>query len=348
MLNIYENFSVKRILACNDANLKQAVKYLIRGDLIAFPTETVYGLGGNAYYPNAVSLIYHVKSRPAHNPLIIHIADSIMAEKLAEIPPHVEKLIQAHWPGPLTLVLNAKKPSKLAPQLLGQQNSIALRCPAHPIALELITRSGLPLAAPSANISGKLSPTRPQHVAESFKNNAQPKMILTGEHSLNDICLKGIESTIIDARDKNIKILRQGSFDNFSAITDLQADHATAINSPIIPAPILSPILSPGMLESHYAPNAKLRLNANSPEIDELMLGFATIAGDLNLSPTGDLAEAAYHLYDYLHQLDAMAVAMNLKKLSIAPIPMQDLGIAINDRLKRAAYHDRSQRATNR
>ena len=201
--------------------------------------------------------------------------------------------------------------------LITDANSIAIRCPHHPIAKQLITASGVPLAAPSANISGALSPTRASHVLQNFSNTSQPELILDD----NAPCQFGLESTIIDARYQHLTILRHGSLHVPEADAKTKADN----------------IIAPGMLAAHYQPKSRLRLNATAPEHDELMLGFGKYDGDLNLSKTSDLQEAAYHFYDYLHRLDAMSIH---KKIAVAPIPKDSIGIgiALNDRLKRASY----------
>ncbi len=317
------------IVPSHRENIQSAAVILRHGGLIAMPTETVYGLAGNAYDDDAIRLIYHTKARPAHNPLIIHIANADDAYNLAEIPANsqAEKLINEHWrndnpiiKGALTLVLNAKKNTSLSPLLITTQNSIAIRCPKHPIAKRLIQECNFPLAAPSANISGQLSPTCAIHVMQNFAKHSQPELILDDAEACHD----GIESTIIDARDDALKLLRHGSL--YLQETVLSQEKI---------------IIAPGMLSSHYQPKSLLRLNATAPNDDEIMLGFGAIDGTLNLSKTGDLHQAAYHFYDYLHQLDKLNQQRkqqgNQQKIAVAPIPNQDIGIALNDRLIRAS-----------
>ncbi len=315
------------------AMMQQAVTALQQGALVAMPTETVYGLAGNATDDAAVRLIYATKSRPAHNPLIVHIASIADAYDLAHIVAGsvAEKLMQKYWQPPadlndgamilgaLTLVLTAKENSALSKLLITDEGTIALRLPHHPTALELIAKAGFPLAAPSANLSGQLTPTRAEHVMRHFADLPQPHYILTDPCP----CHYGIESTIIDARGERLNILRQGSWQGEDFADIAQPEKNT-------------PIIAPGMLSRHYAPNSRLRLNASNQQADELMLGFGKIDGDLNLSPAGDLMEAAHHFYDYLFQLDQMNSPDYRKIIAVAKIPAHDMGIALNDRLARA------------
>ena len=332
-------YDAPKICHADDEGLKQAADFLRAGDLIAFPTETVYGLGGNALNQDAVRLIYQTKNRPAHNPLIIHIADFESAENLAHIHAAGKDFLKQYWAGPLTVICEAKIPSPLAPALITRQGTIALRIPSLKVAQDLIQACGFPLAAPSANISGKLSPTRAVHVSAQFAPNyqthRQPKMILT---ATNEFCQQGIESTIIDIRDadsNNWRILRAGTllmdrFPQKNKFADSgQTNAATSAQE----------ILASGMLRAHYAPETKLRLNATAPKTGELMLGFGETQGTLNLSPEGDLQKAAYNFYNYLFRLDRMAKAdYNISCIAIASIPLVGNGVALNDRLTRAAY----------
>ena len=316
------------IIPSDQQGINRASTIIKQGGLIAMPTETVYGLAGNAYDDDAIRLIYQTKNRPANNPLIVHIAKPDDAYQLADIKTGsiAEQLIQNYWHhdnpdnnGALTLVLNAKPNSRLSKSLITYQNSIAIRCPHHPIAKQLIAASNVPLAAPSANISGALSPTRAVHVLQNFLGKKQPELILDDASP----CRFGLESTIIDARYQHLTILRHGSL--HVPETNMKAEMEQETEN----------IIAPGMLSAHYQPKSRLRLNATMSETDELMLGFGAYDGDLNLSETGDLTEAAYHFYDYLHQLDSMSVH---EKIAVAPIPHQDIGIALNDRLQRASY----------
>ena len=315
---------MSRIIPSDQHGISRASMIINQGGLIAMPTETVYGLAGNAYDDEAIKLIYQTKNRPANNPLIVHIANAGDAYQLADIETGsmADRLIGHYWrngnavhKGALTLVLNAKKGSRLSKLLITTEQTIAIRCPHHPIAKQLITASGVPLAAPSANISGALSPTRAIHVLQNFSKFKQPELILDDDTS----CQFGLESTIIDARYQHLTILRHGS------LYVPEADAKTKTDN----------IIAPGMLAAHYQPKSRLRLNAEAPEADELMLGFGKYDGDLNLSETSNLEEAAYHFYDYLHRLDKMSIH---KKIAVAPIPTDNIGIALNDRLKRASY----------
>ena len=336
-----------KICHADDEGLKQAADFLRAGDLIAFPTETVYGLGGNALNQDAVRLIYQTKNRPAHNPLIIHIADFESAENLAHIHAAGKDFLKQYWAGPLTVICEAKIPSPLAPALIPTQGTIALRMPSLKVAQNLIQACGFPLAAPSANISGKLSPTRAKHVlaqfAPNYQTHRQPKMILTSE---NEFCQQGIESTIIDIRDadsQNWRILRAGTLlmDSFPQKNNL-ADGGQAgagVATEMDAANDAQEILASGMLSAHYAPETKIRLNATAPKTGELMLGFGKIQGTLNLSPEGDLQKAAYNFYNYLYRLDRLAKEdYNISCIAIASIPLVGNGVALNDRLTRAAY----------
>ena len=334
-------YDAPKICHADDEGLKQAADFLRAGDLIAFPTETVYGLGGNALNPDAVRLIYQTKNRPAHNPLIIHIADFESAENLAHIHAAGKDFLKQYWAGPLTVICDAKIPSPLAPALITTQGTVALRMPSLKVAQNLIQACGFPLAAPSANISGKLSPTRSAHVhtqfAPNYQTHEQPKMILT---SRDEFCQQGIESTIIDIRDadsQNWRILRAGTLlmDRFPQKNNLADGEQTSAGAETG----AQEILASGMLSAHYAPETKLRLNATAPKTGELMLGFGETQGTLNLSPEGDLKKAAYNFYNYLYRLDRLASAeYSISCIAIASIPLVGNGVALNDRLTRAAY----------
>lgn len=294
---------------------EKASALLREGKLVAFPTETVYGLGGNALDDKAVAKIYEAKGRPQFNPLITHVVGMSDAFSYAEYDLRAEQLMDAFWPGALTLVLPRKRKCALSLLVSAGLDCIALRAPKHPLAQALLRRSGLPIAAPSANRSGKVSPTMAEHVKEELGNKVA--MILDG-----GICPLGIESTVLDLT-KEPTLLRPGSITQEmieSVIGPIRTQSDGAIKSP-------------GMLESHYAPNAKLRMNANKTEKGEVMLGFGKMECDLNLSESGNLTEAAANLFAMLRELDARNVA----GIAVAPIPMERLGVAINDRLTRAA-----------
>ena len=301
-------------------SVEEAASLLISGRLCAFPTETVYGLGADATNSDAVLSIYETKGRPRFNPLIVHCADLDMAESLAEFSPLAKRLAKA-WPGPLTLVLPQRDGNKISDIVTAGLDTIAIRIPDHPLALDLIRAAGRPLAAPSANPSGRLSPTNAYQVRIGFGGRVP---VLDGGP-----CRAGVESTILKVEGDNVVQLRAGALAREEAETMIgrrieTAEHDTAISAP-------------GMLPSHYAPEATLRLNAEAPFADEAYLAFgpapATDRPLLNLSPTARLHEAARNLFAMLHELDAMGVG----KIAVAPIPEEGLGEAINDRLLRAA-----------
>ncbi|MDB5539404.1 MAG: Sua5 [Devosia sp.] len=285
------------------------------GELVAFPTETVYGLGADATNSDAVLKIYETKGRPRFNPLIVHVADLAMAETLVRFSPLAQRLA-AFWPGPLTLVLPKRADAKLSDLVTAGLETVGIRIPAHKLALELIRAAGRPLAAPSANRSGKLSPTTAAQVQLSF-GGAVP--VLEGGASQ-----AGVESTILAVDGDVVTQLRAGALPR----DEVEA----AIGQAIGVAKHDAAIAAPGMLASHYAPNATLRLDAETAEPGETYLGFGPGREGANLSPTGDLREAARNLFSLLHMLDETA-----SRIAVAPIPHRGLGEAINDRLKRAA-----------
>ena len=300
-------------------SVAEAAALLRAGQLCAFPTETVYGLGADATNPDAVLAIYETKGRPRFNPLIIHCADLAMAETLAEFSP-LARRAAALWPGSLTLVLPAKPSNGLADVATAGLDTVAIRIPDHKLALELIAAVGRPLAAPSANPSGRLSPTTAYQVRLGFAGRVP---VIDGGP-----CLAGVESTIIRVDGDRLVQLRAGAM--------AREDVAQALGLPVAVAEKDAAIAAPGMLLSHYAPNAQMRLDA-LPEPGEAYLGFGPapdFAGlSRNLSPSGDLREAARNLFAMLHELDAAGVGM----IAVAPIPNEGLGEAINDRLQRAA-----------
>ncbi len=285
------------------------------GEVVAFPTETVYGLGADATSSDAVLRIYETKGRPRFNPLIVHVADLAMARRLVEFPPLAETLA-AFWPGPLTLVLRRRADAGLSDLVSAGLETVGIRIPAHPLALALIRAAGVPLAAPSANPSGRLSPTTAQQVIEGFGGRVP---VLDGGP-----CLSGVESTILALHGERVVQLRAGALP--------RADIERAIGRPVERLEAGAAIASPGMLASHYAPAAALRLDAGAPAPGEAYLAFGPRDGTLNLSPSGDLREAARNLFAMLHALDATA-----DRIAVAPIPAHGLGEAINDRLRRAA-----------
>jgi L-threonylcarbamoyladenylate synthase len=289
---------------------------LRRGDVAAFPTETVYGLGADATNSDAVLKIYETKGRPRFNPLIVHVTDIAMARRFVTFSPLAEKLAEAFWPGPLTLVLPKRPDAGLSDIVTAGLETVGVRVPNHPLALELIRAAGVPLAAPSANPSGKLSPTTAAQVTRAFAGRVP---VLDGGP-----CTSGVESTIVAVDGKTVTQLRAGALP--------REEIERVIGRPVPVAEEGSAVAAPGMLASHYAPNAAMRLNAKSAQAGEVLLGFGAIGGALNLSASGDLHEAARNLFAMLHELDTRA-----PRIAVAPIPHSGLGEAINDRLKRAA-----------
>ncbi|MGI9407992.1 MAG: L-threonylcarbamoyladenylate synthase [Hyphomicrobiaceae bacterium] len=295
------------------------------GHLVAFPTETVYGLGADATNGEAVARIYETKQRPHFNPLIVHVSDRNAADRLVRFNDAASRLAGAFWPGPLTLILPAKENNGISSLVTAGLDTLAIRVPEHPVARALLETAGRPVAAPSANRSGRVSPTSAAHVADEFQDTGI--MVLDGGSSRS-----GLESTIVDLAGKHPAILRPGT------ITREEVEHV--IGQPAQPAPIPSPSAptAPGQLASHYAPTATIRLNACRANPGEALIGFgpdAPAAGDMvvNLSPTGDLREAAANLFDTLRTLDQQAPGT----IAVMPIPDTGIGVAINDRLKRAA-----------
>lgn len=298
-------------------DLEEYAALLRAGKLVAFPTETVYGLGADATNSNAVLAIYDTKGRPRFNPLIVHCANLKMAEKLVEFPPLAQQLAR-FWPGPLTLVLQRKPDTPLSDLVSAGLDTVGIRIPDHPLARALIEATGRPLAAPSANPSGKLSPTTAEQVIAGFSGRVR---VLDGGQ-----CRAGVESTIFKVTGDKVIQLRAGALP--------RAEAEAAIGRPIGAFAASGTLLAPGMMSSHYAPGARVRLNATAPRPGEAFIGFgpAYDAGT-NLSLSGDLREAARNLFSLLHALDATGV----ETIAVAPVPETGLGEAINDRLRRAA-----------
>ena len=310
-------------------DIAAAAKLIESGALVAMPTETVYGLAGDATNAEAIARIYETKQRPQFNPLIAHVSGIEMARSIAHVPALAEKLCDAFWPGPLTLVLERTEHCPVASLASAGLSSIAIRAPRHPMARQLIEAVVRPLVAPSANPSGTISPTRASHVVKSFEKGVA--MILDGGP-----CAIGVESTIIKIADDTITMLRPGG-------VSLEALEET-VQTPILVPTDQQTIEAPGMLESHYAPRATLRLNVREPADDEAYLAFGPAETGirahkqcLNLSPAGDLREAAANLFAHLHALDAICTKYGLSGIAAATIPNDGLGLAINDRLSRAA-----------
>lgn len=307
-----------RILPADKAALAQAADALRAGQIVALPTETVYGLAARADSADAVAAIYRAKGRPDFNPLIVHVSDLAGAEALALVDDRARQLAAAFWPGPLTMVLPLRADAPLAAAVTAGLPTVAIRCPAHPVMRAVLADSGLPLAAPSANASGGVSPTTAAHVAASLGDRVG--LIVDGGE-----CRAGIESTIIALRaDGGWQILRPGP---------ITAEHLAAVLGQGGSAASGETIEAPGQMTSHYAPGKPVRLNARQKVVDEFLISFGDGAGDYALSLSGDLAEAAARLYAALHA----AAAAPQPKVAVAPIPDHGIGAAINDRLRRAA-----------
>jgi L-threonylcarbamoyladenylate synthase len=294
-----------------------AATRLREGEIVAIPTETVYGLAGDASNAGAVAKIYAAKGRPDFNPLIVHVPDVAAAEEIAHFDDLAKQLADRFWPGPLTLVLPLNEGAKIAGAVTAGLPTIALRCPAHPVMRSVLLASGLALAAPSANRSGAISPTRAAHVAASL-GDAVP-LILDG-----GACRAGLESTIIAVREKGWELLRPGP---------ITAQEIARVVGAAALASSLKGIEAPGQLASHYAPSRPLRLNVVQADAGQWHIGFGAVAGDDTLSASGNLAEAAANLFDALHRADASG----RDSIALAPIPHEGIGVAINDRLARAA-----------
>ena len=287
------------------------------GGLVAIPTETVYGLAARADSAAAVAEIYRTKGRPDFNPLIVHVRTREQASALALFDDRARLLADRFWPGPLTLVLPLRAGAGIAPAVTAGLPTIALRMPAHPLAQRLLAELALPLAAPSANRSGDVSPTMPAHVRASLGDASPP--VLDG-----GACPAGLESTIVALRPHGTwQLLRPGP---------VTAAQLSALIGPP-DAAIPTAIEAPGQLARHYSPGKPLRLEAAGADADEFLIGFGPVAGDVTLSASGDFAEAASRLYACLHQ----AAAAGPARIAVAPIPQEGIGAAINDRLRRAA-----------
>ena len=299
-----------RILAFDDEAIAQAARLIIAGEPVAVPTETVYGLAADATNAEAVARIYAAKGRPSFNPLIVHVPDLAAAEQLGRFGEAARDLAERYWPGPLTLVV--PKGSAALPSIVtAGLDTIALRVSAHPVMQALLKACGRPLAAPSANASGTISPTRAEHVLKSLDGRI-PLIIDAGPTSV------GLESTIVAANGRGLRLLRLGPI-------DLGLELAVA-----------EPVQAPGMLARHYAPAKPLRLDAADARADEFLIGFGPVVGDESLSASGNLIEAASRLFDLLHRGDASPK----QAIAVAPIPVEGLGLAIRDRLSRAAHKE--------
>jgi L-threonylcarbamoyladenylate synthase len=300
-----------RILPADASGIAEAARLIRAGSPVAVPTETVYGLAADATNGEAVARIYEAKGRPSFNPLIVHVRDLEDAERIARFEPKARDLAERWWPGPLTLVVPLREDAGIASLTTAGLPMIALRVSAHPAMQGVIAASGRPLAAPSANASGRISPTRAEHVAASLDGRI-PLILDAGATRI------GLESTIVAVFGGMLRLLRPGP---------IPAEEVGAL---VVGG---GQIEAPGQLASHYAPAKPLRLEAVAAERDEWMIGFGPIKGNTTLSARGDLTEAAARLFDLLHEADAQP----LPRIAVAPVPDEAVGFAINDRLRRAA-----------
>jgi L-threonylcarbamoyladenylate synthase len=297
-----------RVLPFTEGSIAEAARLILAGEPVAIATETVYGLAADATNAEAVARIYEAKGRPSFNPLIVHVSDLASAEHVGAFSAEARELADTHWPGPLTLVVPLREGAGIASIVTAGLPTVGLRVPGHPAMQALLRAVGRPLAAPSANASGSISPTRAEHVLKSLRGRI-PLIVDAGPTE------RGLESTIVAATGGPLRLLRPGPI-------AIDAEHAAG-----------SRIEAPGQLASHYAPSKPLRLNASGADSDEYLIGFGPVAGDSSLSPSGNLVEAAARLFDRLHQADASAKP----RIAVAPVPEEGVGQAINDRLARAA-----------
>ncbi len=300
-------------LGTDPSDIERAAELLRDGKLVAFPTDTVYGLGADATNDRAVAEIFAAKDRPTFNPLIVHVSSIEMAVKLGHFDETARAFVKTYWPEPVSVVVPLVRTSGLSKLVTAGQDSVALRMPRAPVARQLIDAFGGPIAAPSANPSGRISSTTADHVLSGL--DGRIAAVIDGGP-----CPAGVESTIIGFLGGSPRLLREGAFVPDTA--DLE------VNTEVNTAP-----RAPGQLASHYAPVGAIRLEAETAEEGEFHIGFADIAGDVTLSANGDLIEAAARLYAALHQADARGA----ERIAVAPIPENGLGRAINDRLRRAA-----------
>ena len=299
-----------RVLPFTDESIAEAARLILAGQPVAVATETVYGLAADATNAQAVARIYEAKGRPSFNPLIVHVSDLAAAERIGLFDDDAAtQLAEEHWPGPLTLVVPLREGAPIASLVTAGLPTIGLRVPAHPAMQALLAATARPLAAPSANASGAISPTRAEHVLKSLDGRI-PLIVDAG------LTERGLESTIVAATGGPLRLLRRGPIE-----IDAMETTGTSVEAP-------------GQLASHYAPSKPLRLNAESAADDEFLIGFGPIAGDATLSASADLTEAALKLFDLLHQADAS----DRRSIAVARVTDEGLGAAINDRLRRAAH----------
>jgi L-threonylcarbamoyladenylate synthase len=315
------------VLPYGEAAIAEAARVIRAGGCVAVPTETVYGLAADATDSRAVAGIYEAKGRPSFNPLIVHVPDLAAAQRIAVFDDIARDLAARFWPGPLTLVLPVRPEAGIASLVTAGLDTIAIRVPRHRAMQALLAVTGKPLAAPSANASGGISPTRAAHVAASLRERI-PLVIDDGATEA------GLESTIV----RGTEILRPGPLTVEDLFSGEGRSPGGSIDSSgpatLRPSPEHGTVVAPGQLDSHYAPSKPVRLNAAGAEDGEWLIGFGAVAGDESLSASGDLTEAAANLFDALHRADATAAAV----IAIAPVPETGIGIAINDRLRRAAH----------
>ena len=315
-----------QLLPFSDETIAQAAALIAAGQVVAMATETVYGLAADATRAESVARIYAAKGRPSFNPLIVHVPDLPAAEALAVFDTQALALAAAFWPGPLTLVLPLRPDAGLTAAVTAGLPTVAIRVPAHRAMRALLAACGKPLAAPSANRSGGISPTQAAHVAASL-GGAVPLIVDDGA------CPQGVESTIVAGR----TVLRPGPITG-AMIAEILAASAGKVgeteDAEAGRQPSLGRVTAPGQLDSHYAPSKPLRLNVTAAGAGEWLIGFGPVAGDDTLSATADLAEAAARLFAALHRADASDRAA----IAVAPIPSEGIGVAISDRLKRAAH----------
>jgi L-threonylcarbamoyladenylate synthase len=298
-----------RIHPFGDDAIAEAARLILAGEPVAVPTETVYGLAADATNSEAVARIYEAKGRPSFNPLIVHVFDMEQAGRIADFGPLSRELAERYWPGPLTIVAPLKPGSGIASLVTAGLPTIGVRVPRHRAIQALLRAVARPLAAPSANASGSISPTRAEHVERSLGGRI-PLIVDDGP------CPGGIESTIVAEAGGQLRLLRRGP---------IEIEGAALVTA--------SKLEAPGQLASHYAPSKPLRLNATEAEDDEYLIGFGPVSGETSLSRSGDLVEAAARLFDLLHTADSSGKP----RIAVAPVPESGLGLAINDRLRRAA-----------
>ena len=296
------------VLPFDRHSIGNAAQLIIAGRPVAIPTETVYGLAADATNAQAVARIYEAKGRPSFNPLIVHVPDLAAAERIGLFSDQARALAEAHWPGPLTLVVPLREDSGIASIVTAGLPTVGIRVPSHSAMQAVLAAVEGPLAAPSANASGSISPTRAEHVLKSL--GGRISLIIDGGPTE-----RGIESTIIAATGGPLRLLRRGPI-------EIAAEEVSG-----------STIEAPGQMKSHYAPSKPLRLNATEATDDEFLIGFGDVAGAENLSASGDLVAAAARLFDLLHEADSSPKP----RIAVAPVPQEGLGRAINDRLRRAA-----------